>query len=161
MDRYDRLGDEPPRFTIAGNDRAHGDIGAHTIDRHSPDIPLPRDPGAKTVEGRIYGDTGWDRPESWSYRWTDPSVMNRTVRDYVRDNWEAIRSDLAMFDTHEGRFDARHRVGEGYYNSGMYGAGPRAARYAETSFVVVRIKVVPGSDPPQPFIVTAFPSGLL
>jgi hypothetical protein len=43
----------------------------------------------------------------------------------------------------------------------MYGAGPRAARYAATSFVTIRIKLVPGSDPPEPFIVTAFPAGLL
>jgi hypothetical protein len=161
MNRYDQLGSEPPEFTMAHNDRNHGADGAHTMDRHGPAIPLPRDPGAKTIEGRIYGDTGWDRPESWSYRWTDPSTMDRTVRDYVREKWESIRSDLAMFESHEGRFDAGRRVGEGFYNSGMYGAGPRAARYAETSFVTIRIKLIPGSDPPEPFVVTAFPAGLL
>jgi hypothetical protein len=122
MDRYDRLGEEPPTFTIARNDDAYRNNGAHTIDRHGPDIPLPRDPNAKTIEGRIYGDSGVDRPESWSYRWTDPPTMNRTVRAYVRENWEAIRSDLAMFESHEGRFNA---------------------------------------GPPEPFIVTAFPAGLL
>jgi hypothetical protein len=161
MDRYERLGDQPPKFTIARNDDAYAGAGAHTIDRHGPDIPLPRDPNAKTIEGRIYGDTGWHRPESWSYRWTDPAIMNRTVRDYVRENWETIRSDLAMFEAHQGRFDAGHRIGQGYYNSGMYGAGPRAAQYAETSFVTIRVQLVPGSDPPEPFIVTAFPAGLL
>ncbi len=161
MNRYDQLGDEPPKFNIARNDDVYGSAGAHTVDRHGPEIPLPRDSNAKTIEGRIYGDTGWSRPESWSYRWTDPSTMNRTARDYVRENWETIRSDLAMSETHEGRFDAGHRVGEGYYNNGMYGAGPRAARYAETSFVTIRIRLVPGSDPPEPFIVSVFPAGLL
>lgn len=161
MDRYERLGDQPPKFNIEHNDAAHRTDGAHTVERHGPDIPLPRNPDATTIEGRIYGDTGWERAENWSYRWLDPSTMNRTVRDYVQTNWETIRSDLAMFESHEGRFDAGHRVGEGYYNSGMYGAGPRAARYATTSFVTIRVKLIPGSDPPEPFIVTAFPAGLL
>jgi hypothetical protein len=161
MDRYDRLGDEPPKFNVARNDDAYKESGAHTIERHGPGIPLRRDQAAKTIEGRIYGDTEWERPENWSYRWTDPSTMNRTVREYVRENWKAIRSDLAMFESHEGRFDVGHRVGEGYYNSGMYGAGPRAARYAQTSYVTIRVKLLPGSDPPEPFIVTAFPVGLL
>jgi hypothetical protein len=161
VDVHTRLGDEPPTFEIAHNDQINVINGAHTIDRHGPDIPLPRDRSTKTIEGRIYGDTGWNRPESWSYRWTDPSTMNRTVREYVQANWEAIRSDLAMFEAHEGVFDTGHRVGEGYFNSGMYGAGPRAAQYAETSYVKIRIKLVPGADPPEPFIVTAFPTGLL
>jgi len=44
---------------------------------------------------------------------------------------------------------------------GCTGSGPRDSQYAATSLVVVRIRLVPGSDPPQPFIVTAFPAGLL
>lgn len=161
MDRYDRLGDEPPRFNVAANDAAHHGLGAHTDERHGPGVPLLRDPGARTIEGRIYGDPPWGRTENWSYRWTDPSTMNRTVNEYVRDNWQAIRSDLAADGVHRGGFDAGHRVGEGYYNTGMYGSGPVASRYATTSMVTVRIKMVPGSDPPEPFILTAYPAGLL
>jgi hypothetical protein len=161
MNRYDRLGDEPPEFNIAADDTAHRGLGAHTQERHGPDVPLPRDPSTRTVEGRIYGDAPWDRPENWSYRWTDPSTMHHAVNEYVRRNWEDIRSDLALRGRHGGGFDAGHRVGEGYYNNGMYGAGPRQSQYATTSFVVVRIRLVPGSDPPQPFILTAFPAGLL
>ena len=161
MHRYESLGDEPPTFNVARNDDAYRDDGAHTIGKHGPDIPLTRDANNQTIEGRIYGDTGWDRPENQSYRWTDFSTMNRTVRDYVSDNWDSIRSDLAISGAHEGRFDAGHRVGQGYYNDGMYGVGPRNARYAETSFVVIRIKVVPGSDPPEPFIVRTYPAGIL
>ena len=99
--------------------------------------------------------------ENWSYRWSDPSTMNRTINEYVRRNWEAIRSDLALGRTHRGGFDAGHRIGEGYFNNGMYGAGPRQSQYAATSLAVIRIRLVPGADPPQPFLVTAFPAGIL
>ncbi|GIF00126.1 hypothetical protein [Paractinoplanes rishiriensis] len=160
MDRYERLGDEPPRFNIARNDDAYKAYGAHTIDRHSPDLPLPRDPTSKTIEGRVYADKGWKDAVNRSYRWTDPSTMNREINEYVRQNWETIRGDLALSGFHEGTFDAGHRVGEGYYNKGMWGAGPRQAEYGETSQVVVRVRLVPDSDPPEPFIVSAFP-GLL
>lgn len=161
LDRYERLGAEPPRFTIAANDAAYQALGAHSEQRHGPDVPLPRDPRTRTIEGRIYGDPPWERPENWSYRWADPSTMNRTINEYVRQNWETIRHDLAFDGRHRGGFDAGHRIGEGYINSGMYGAGPRASQYVATSLVKIRIQVVPGSDPPVPFVVTAFPSGLL
>jgi hypothetical protein len=161
MDRYERLGDEPPRFNIAANDAAHRGHGAHTVERHGSSVVMPRDPSIQTVEGRIYGDDPWERPENWSYRWTDPSTMNRTINEYVRQNWETIRHDLAFDGRHRGGFNAGHRVGEGYYNSGMFGAGPRVSRYATTSLVTIRILLVPGSDPPVPFVLTAFPSGLL
>ncbi|MEU4215715.1 hypothetical protein [Actinoplanes sp. NPDC026623] len=161
MDRYDRLGDEPPRFNIAANDAAHRGHGAHTEERHGPGVVMPRTPSVRTVEGRIYGDPPWDRPENRSYRWSDPSTMSRTINEYVRQNWETIRHDLAFDGRHRGGFDAGHRVGEGYVNSGMFGAGPRVSQYAATSLVKIRIQLVPGSDPPVPFVVTAFPAGLL
>lgn len=161
MDRYDQLGSEPPEFVVAANDAAHRGDGAHTIERHGPDIPLSRDPNTRTIEGRIYGDPPWSRPENWSYRWTDPSTMNRTVNDYLKQNWETIRTYLAMDEEYNGSFDARHRVGQGYYNEGMYGAGPINSHYAETSFVKIRIRLTSGADLTKPFLVTAFPSGLL
>ncbi len=114
----------------------------------------------RTVEGRIYSETGWDKAASKSYKWTDVGTMNREVNRYVRENWQAIRDDLAIDQFHEGLSDAGHRVGQGYYNKGMYGAGPRQAEYGETSLFRVRIRVVEGSDPAVPFIVSAFPAGL-
>jgi hypothetical protein len=161
MRRHALLGDEPPSFNIAANDAAYSGHGAHTDGRHGPGIPLPRDPSRQTIEGRIYGDQPWRNPENWSYRWSDPSTMNGTVNDYVERNWDRIRDDLALDGAHDSSFDAGHRVGQGYYNEGMYGAGPRNAHYAETSFVKVRIRLVPGSDPPEPFVLTAFPLGIM
>jgi hypothetical protein len=86
--------------------------------------------------------------------------MNIEVNRYVRENWTAIRDDLAFDGFHDGIADAGHRIGEGYYNKGMFGAGPRAAAYQETSVFRVRIRIVEGSDPPMPFVVSAFPAGL-
>jgi hypothetical protein len=161
MDRYHKLGSEPPQFNVANNDALYRGDGAHTLDRHGPDIPLLRDPNVKTLEGRIYGDRGWDRPENWSLRWTDHTTMNREINSYVQQNWEQIRSDLALDGQHGGAFNAAHRVGDGYYNSGMYGAGPRQAQYTAASLVRITIELVDGADPPQPFIVTAYPAGVL
>nr|WP_221376465.1 hypothetical protein [Actinoplanes polyasparticus] len=161
MRKYDQLGERPPAFNLARNDEAFDTSGAHTVERHGPDIPMRRDPNTRTVEGRIYGDPPWPGAENRSFKWTDHTTMNREVNRYVQENWEAIRSDLATVGTHKGGFDAHHRVGEGYYNKGMYGAGPRQAEYGATSLITIRIKLVPGSDPPQPFIVTAFPTGVL
>jgi hypothetical protein len=161
MDRYEKLGGEPPKFNVANNDALFRGDGAHTSERHGPDVPLRRDAASRTIEGRIYGDSPWTRMENFSHRWTDPSTMNRTINDYVRENWEDIRSNLATDGVHRVKFDAHHRVGEGYFNVGMHGAGPRQSRYSTTSFVSLTFRLVPGSDPPQPFIVTAFPSGLM
>ncbi|SNY34580.1 hypothetical protein [Paractinoplanes atraurantiacus] len=162
MDVYERLGADPPRFRISANDAAHEGHGAHTIERHGSQIPLERaDPGSdiRTVEGRIYGDDPWGKTENKSFKWDDPTIMTREVNEHVQRNWEAIRSDLALKGFYEGTYEAGHRVGHGYYNSGMFGFGPRQAEYATVSRVVVRIRLAPGSDPPEPFLVTAFPSG--
>ena len=159
---YNSLGDEPPRLNIGQNDAAHAADGAHTVERHGPNVPLNRGdaaPGDRTIEGRIYGDPPWGRPENWSYRWMDESTMNRTVNDYVRANWDNIRSSLALDGEFDATFDAGHRTGEGFYNEGMYGAGPRSAHYGQTSHVTLRLRLIPG-DPPQFMVVTAFPSGL-
>ena len=161
MHRYDQFGETPPPFNIARNDDAFGRIGAHTLEHHGPDLPLRRGAAGRTIEGRVYGDPPWPHTETRSYRWVDHTTMNREVNRYVAENWEQIRSDLALTGRHSGGFDAHHRVGEGFYNKGMHGAGARQAEYGATSLVLVRIKVVPGSDPPQPFIVSAFPAGLL
>ena len=160
MNRYDRLGDEQPKFKIAAHDLAHPK--AHTLERHGPDIPLAHIPGVKTIEGRVYGGHGWERRENQSFKWIDHTTMHNEINEYVRTNWETIRSDLAIGDSpHEAVINAGHRIGHGYYNSGMYGTGVRQAAYAETSWFKIRIRLTPGSDPPEPFIVSAFPAGIL
>ena len=156
---YDQLGADPPKVDVALNDAAHS--RAHTLDRHGPDLPLRQQAGVLTIEGRIYGDHGWGQPENQSFKWDDPTVMTREINGYVQRNWETIRSDLATTGVHEGRYDAGHRVGEGFLNGGMYGFGPRHAEYTPTSLVRLRIRLVPGSDPAQPFLVSAFPAGIL
>jgi hypothetical protein len=156
---YDQLGADPPRIDVALNDSAHP--RAHTLERHGPSIPLRQQPGVRTVEGRIHGDHGWNQPENQSFKWDDPTVMTREINDYVQRNWETIRGDLATDGVHEGRYDSGHRVGEGFLNGGMYGFGARQAEYMPTSLVRLRIRLVPGSDPAQPFLVSAFPAGIL
>jgi hypothetical protein len=159
---YNALGENPPRLNLDQNDTAHSGDGAHTVERHGPDIPLERNSvpaGDRTIEGRIYGDPPWGNAQNWSYKWSDASTMNRTVNDYVAANWDTIRSDLALNGEHSATFDAGHRTGEGFYNEGMHGTGPRDAHYTQTSYATVRLRLIPG-DPPTFFVVTAFPSGL-
>jgi hypothetical protein len=156
MDRYGKLGDEPIRITIAANDAAHRADGAHTEERHGPDIPLRRRSGGRTIEGRIHGDPPWTRRAKWSTRWTDSLSMNRVLNDYLRENWEIIRRDLAIDGEHGGGFDTGEQIGEGFFNNGT-----AEAEYATTSHVRVFLQVVPGSDPLVPFIVTAYPAGLM
>jgi hypothetical protein len=159
---YDALGEDPPRLNIAANDATYGSNGAHTNERHGPDVPLRRgdaQPGDRTIEGRIYGDPPWGNSQNWSYRWSDASTMNRTVNDYIRANWDDIRSDLALNGEHSRTFRAENRTGEGFYNEGMYGAGPQSAHYAQTNYATVRLRLVPG-NPPTFMVVSAFPSGL-
>ncbi|WP_249997456.1 hypothetical protein [Actinoplanes sp. M2I2] len=156
---YDQLGPEPPRINLAQND--HDNSTAHTIARHGPDVPLRRDPDVQTIEGRIYKDTGWRRPENQSFRWDSPAVMTREINRYVRQNWEAIRSDLALGGRHEDYFTSDNRVGEGFLNGGMYGTGPRQAHYMVTKLMLIRIELVPNSDPAKAFVVSAFPAGIL
>ena len=159
MQAYEALGDAPPKVDMSKNDAAYTD--AHTLERHGPDIPLERNSapvGDRTVEGRIYGDPPWGKPANYSYKWKDVSTMNRTVNDYLQNNWEQVRSDLALEGRHEATFNTGNAVGEGYYNSGQYGAGPRQAVYGQTSMATITINTVPG-NPSAINIVRAYPNG--
>ncbi|MGK5684908.1 hypothetical protein [Actinoplanes sp. URMC 104] len=156
---YEQLGAEPPTVDFVRNDEENGP--AHTLERHGSHVPLRRDPNVRTIEGRIYNDKGWERAENQSFRWDDPVIMAREVNGYIRRNWETIRSDLALEGRHKGHFDAGHRVGEGFINSGMHGTGPRQAHYMVTSLVRVTINLVADSDPAKAFVVSAFPAGIL
>jgi hypothetical protein len=161
--QHAKLGDNPPRFNVAANDAAHGSYEAHkahTLSHHGPTIPLRRDTSRRTIEGRIYNDAEWGRAANGSFKWNDHTTMHRVINDYVQENWRRIRFDLATGGLHRGVFNAGHAVGEGFVNNGMFGAGPPQAQYAVTSTVRITIRLAPGTDPPQPYIVTAFPTGL-
>ncbi len=163
MKAYDALGDEPKKVSISANDKdfEKSDPKPHTLERHSSDIPLERNgvpAGDRNIEGRIYGDPPWDRAETASYKWNDHTTMNQTVNDYLRDNWEQVRSDLALKHLHSATFRTKSAVGEGYYNGGQHGLGPRKAVYGQTSLVTITIVDVP-SDPSAIKVVTAFPNG--
>lgn len=157
LSTYEALGENPRRVELRAEEPAHAD--AHTLERHGADVPLRRadNPGGRTIEGRIYGDSPWARPENASARWFSDSMMNRTVNEYLRTNWETIRSDLALEGRHTNVFDTGGAVGEGFYNGGAYGTGARNAVYSQTSMVRITILLDPG--PPAGFhIITTFPS---
>ncbi|MFD1325487.1 hypothetical protein, partial [Micromonospora sonneratiae] len=153
------LGDHAPMIDITAHDTTHASDGAHSLERHGPDIPMGRDPNTRTVEGRIYGDQPWDGPANYSYRWLSKATMNRVINEYLTVNWTGVREDLALFGVHRKVFSVSNAVGEGYFNRGMYGIGPRNAQHHVTSLVRVTMILVPGSDPARAFIITAFPTG--
>ncbi|MFI5955229.1 hypothetical protein [Cryptosporangium sp. NPDC051539] len=153
--RYHELGNAPPVIDIVENDCEYGDLGAHTMDRHGPGIPLRRAAGVKTIEGRIYGDWPWRRKVNRSYQWTDVRTIDREVNAQLRRNWETIRIDLAARHFAESIFDVGRRVGRGYYNGGMYEASARRACYAETDLFLVRLRLAP--DSAVPFVLSTFP----
>lgn len=164
MQTYNGLGEVPPRINIAANDAAHHSDGAHTLERHGPNVPVSitdAPAGQRTIEGRVYGDAPWPRAENYSYRWIDEATMNRTVNDYIRSNWNQIRSELVLSQNgqYDVTFDAGHLVGEGYYNGNQTVPGaPRQAVPHRTSFVTMTIELIPG-NPPSFFIGRAFPAG--
>ena len=84
--------------------------------------------------------------------------MNRTVNDYLQNNWEQVRSDLAYEGVHESTFPVENAVGEGYYNGSYYTPNPPQAVYGQTNMVTITIKTVPG-DPSAINIIRAFPNG--
>src|SRR4051812_11916275 len=106
MRRHAELDDAPPYIDLAMNDAVHGELGAHTIDRHRPAIALRRVPGTKTIEGRIYGDAPWCSAVTRSYQWCDLPTADDVVNAYVRRQWQLIRADLAGHGFHEGVTDA-------------------------------------------------------
>jgi len=169
MKAYDDLGKKPPKVDIVKNDGDYAD--AHTLERHGPDIPLERNgapAGDRTIGGRIYGDPPWRPsastsrrplpPDNFSYKWKDVATINRTVNKYLQDNWEQVRSDLAQGQRHEATFNTKSVVGEGYYNNGQHGVGPRQATYGKTNTVTITINTVP-TDPSAINIIRAFPNG--
>lgn len=167
------LGEEPRQVDVRADDATHASRGAHTTDRHGSNITLemPRDSagnrlpvptGVKSIEGRIFGDTGWPSAENNSFRWKSDAIMNETVNKYIRDNWTQIKEDLAATGQHSNNFNAtKGAIGEGFFDPNQTLPGPRApeAVFMETSLVRITLRLIPGS-PPDFFIVTTFPNAL-
>jgi hypothetical protein len=158
-DIIDALGDSPRRVNPRAEDPAHPD--AHTTGRagrHGADIPLRRTdapPGSRTIEGRLYGDPPWGPAQRASMRWFNDSTMVRVINDYLRANWDQIKTDLALNGEHNGGVDGGSAVGEGFVNTGT-AAAPNPV-YSVTSLVRIAIRFVPGT-PPDFYIITAFPA---
>ena len=154
---YTQLGEKPTKVDMDLNDARNP--RAHTTERHGNAIDAVRDPNKKTIEGRIHGDAPWTRAENFSYKWKDKATMNRTVNEYIQNNWEQIRSDLALKGRYEADFNAGKAVGEGYFNSGQGGVGARQSVYHQTSNVKITIELVPNSNPAEMYIIRAYPNG--
>lgn len=168
------LGNTPREVDIAAEDAAGRGPGAHTMRDHSAGVQLrmPRDAagnrlplptGVKSIEGRIFGDTGWGGAEQNSSRWLSDDIMNRTVNQYLRENWTRIRADLATTGRHAAAFKAPPgAVGEGFFNPNQGlpgGAANREAFYMKTNLVRIVINLIPG-PPPDFYVYTAFPNPL-
>jgi hypothetical protein len=157
MLRYGQISAELPEFDLTRHDAEYRNRGAHTLDRHGPDIPLRRIAGVKTIEGRIYGDPPWRCKMMRSYQWMDLPTLNHEVNTYVRQHWTVIRINLASRHRHDGVADADRLVGRGYDSSGVPGSGPGRARYREVSQFKVCIRLMPNTHTAVPFILSAFP----
>src|SRR5262249_5127297 len=99
---FDALGENPRQVNPRIEGPAQAARRAPTVERHGADIPLRRadNPGGRTIEGRLLGDPPWPEPERASMRWQSDSAMVRTINDYIRANWERIRTDLALNGRH-------------------------------------------------------------
>jgi hypothetical protein len=157
----DALGDAPRRIDLRAEDPSFDPEGAHTIENHGADIPLrvADNPGGKSIEGRIDGLPPWASKANSSYKWLSDQAMNQVVNDYLQAHWEEIRIDLALSGRHAKAFDAQRKIGEGFFNEGMYGTGPRRAKYSTTSLVRILV-VLDGGSPPRYFVYTTFPNAL-
>lgn len=160
MGRYEALGEHPDHVDMRAHDTANAADGAHTIERHGPDIPLRRadaPPGARTIEGRMYGDPPWGGDTNFSARWMSEDLMNQTVNRFLRQNWETIRSDLAQNGRFETTFRADGIIGEGFWNRNFGRPGPTDPVYIRTNLVKITIEYAPGKVPPFNIIRT-FPN---
>lgn len=153
------LGDTPPIIDVRRGDALNSAEGAHTIKNHGADIPLMRQPGTKTIEGRLHGDPPWTESTNLSFKWASDAVMNEAINDYLRANWEAIKMDLALEGRHAKAFDSGKLAGEGFVNESYGTSNPVKPRYARTSLVRLILVLRPGA-PPSFFVYTAFPNYL-
>ena len=87
--------------------------------------------------------------------------MNRAVNEYLRANWEQVRTDLALNGRHDANFNSPNAVGEGFFNpnQALPGPLPRLANFMQTSFARVAVRLIPGPVADF-FVVTTFPNAL-
>lgn len=88
-------------------------------------------------------------------KWLNDSTMVRVINDYLRANWDQIKTDLALNGEHNGGLDVGNAVGEGFVNTGT-AVAPNPV-FSVTSLVRIAIRFVPGT-PPDFYIITAFPA---
>lgn len=151
------LPEQPRRVNVRGEEGNHPD--SHTTERHGADIPFRRAdaPGARTIEGRIFGDPPWPRAENASLQWISDAVMNNVVNQIIAENWASIRQELVMFGeaSREG-VETGNLAGKGFVNENAGGFGPRSAVEIRTSKVTIRLAFDAG-PPPDFHVITAFP----
>lgn len=152
----EKLGEVPRKVNLINEDPINHGINAHTIDRHGTSIPLRRDPNIKTIEGRLFGDTGWHKAEPNSLKWKSDSAMNNAVNSYIENNWAKIKEDLAFNGRHTGAFDMKQSIGEGFINTTPGNTVP-SSTYVQTSYGKIIIKLKPG-NPPDFGVITTYPS---
>ncbi|MBN8468982.1 annexin [Corallococcus exiguus] len=151
-----------PTLNVAANDAAHGSAhNAHTIDRHGASVPTniaDAPPGARTIESRVIDGAGWGSVENNSFQWSSDATMDSTINKYVADNWDTIKTDLALY----GHSDHLNipvtpgtNVGNGF-TAAVDSAGTRTAVPANAGSYNVRLRLIDGT-PPQVMVLTAFP----
>jgi hypothetical protein len=95
----------------------------------------------------------------YSLKWLDKANLNRVVNEYLRVNWEQIRSDLALNKPLQGHINTQNTtsaIGEGFKNSGT--ASVPKSSYVKTSLWTIVIRLVPG-DSSRIKVITGFPNG--
>jgi len=155
------LPENPPRIKISKNDARFGNLeqnAAHTLERHGPEIPLRRTdapPGARTIEGRLFGDPPWPRRENNSHRWKNKGKLDDLINEYIQKNWDELRVKFRTTDEHKVDLDAKQAIGEGFVNAAPGAAEPKPV-YQQTSRLTIRLRFFAG-PPPEIYVHTAFP----
>jgi hypothetical protein len=88
-------------------------------------------------------------------RWSSDASMVQALNEFIRANWEAIRTELALHGEYASGGDAGSAIGEGFVNSGS--AATPVSTFVASSLFKIRIKLIEG-PPIDYFIVTGFPS---
>ncbi|HND33281.1 MAG TPA: hypothetical protein PLA94_24955 [Myxococcota bacterium] len=157
------LPETPPRIKISENDRRFGDVEdgpAHTLARHGPDIPLRRadaPAGARTIEGRLFGDRPWPYKAPYSYRWKNKGKLDDLINEYIQKNWDELRVLFRSATEQEVRIDAKQAIGEGFFDAAKGTPVPKPV-YHQTSRLAITLKFSAG-PPPEIYVVTAYPLG--
>jgi hypothetical protein len=178
------------RISVAQDELVYGPVGnMHIMANHGPDIPVrqPRLPNGqpdynardangnllRTLEGRVLHNpaAGVNVP-AWSgaastnaaFKWSNDTVMNRVINNYIEQNWDRIASDLALFGRHADAFDAKvvgDLTGTGSTAVGVGFAPNHAGKVVEqqTNKGLIVIEALPGDPTGRGwFIKTAYPN---